>query len=328
MAEEYFEKVRRWESELDADYDYAVARGQVEYFSENLFDEYKPTKAPGEKRFKDRLSDWLNNTNDETDQKVLFDLVAHIFFVGSREFDSLYQAAFDGPIARWLIDQLNIKIDVKSVRARLATAVRETWFCAITDSMQIAEFYHLNHIEGVDVRPVWRTLFELRSDDTRTKIDEYMLKHGFKRIVLLEDFVGSGSQMAEAVKYAAELPTAPPILLCPMIICPKGAEEGRNLQQQFNQLSYEAVFEIPGSSCLSRQASADEDGFMTRLRETILRLQPQLTNPKCKSGAFGFRSTGALVVMHTNCPNNTLPIIHHASNDGSPWSPLFRRSER
>jgi hypothetical protein len=43
---------------------------------------------------------------------------------------------------------------------------------------------------------------------------------------------------------------------------------------------------------------------------------------------FGFppgRGTGALVVLYSNTPANTLPIIQHHSNT---WAPLFPRSAR
>ena len=155
-----------------------------------------------------------------------------------------------------------------------------------------------------------------------------MRKNRFSRIVLLEDFVGSGTQMKDVVSFVAELPDGLPILLCPMIVCPEGAEKGRALQNCYSHISFSPVLELPPNILLSKDPTPDEDPFMERLRETVKRQHPRLSNPKCKWTYLGFKSTGALVVMHTNCPNNTIPIIHHASRDGDPWSPLFRRSER
>jgi hypothetical protein len=42
-------------------------------------------------------------------------------------------------------------------------------------------------------------------------------------------------------------------------------------------------------------------------------------------GAFGFRDTGSLVVMFSNTPANTLPVIQHES---ATWTPLFPRTAR
>lgn len=328
MSQTYAQMARTWAAEDDSPVDFSLVCEQVEYFAANLFHEYKPTKAPREKRFLDRLSDWLNSAPDEVDRKVLLQLVTHLFFLGSDEFETLYQAAFDGPVARWLIDALRLKVDQASAQTRLRAAMRHTWFCAITDSMQISEFYHLNHIEGVEIRPVWRTLYEFRTDDIVERIDEYLNKKEFKRIVLLEDFVGSGNQMKHAVEFVASLPSQPSVLLCPMVICPKGADRARTLAERIDHLTYSPVLELPQPMFLSKSPGPEEDSFMQELRDTVTRLHPQLKKPKCRYPPFGFRDTGALVVMHTNCPNNTLPVIHHSSRDGQPWSPLFRRSER
>ncbi|MCY2990860.1 MAG: hypothetical protein NTY19_23735 [Planctomycetota bacterium] len=328
MGSSYVEKAREWAREADNTADYAGILEQIEYLAHILFHEYKPSKAAGEKPILDRLTDWLNCAELECDQKTLFRLVPELLFVGSQEFDCLYQAAFNGPIARWLLDQEGLQLDASRTPKRLRKAEQTTWFCAITDSMQIAEFYHLNHIEGVDVRPVWHTLRKFLTEDAVQKLDAHMRTQGFRRIVLLEDFVGTGTQMEGAVRFAAALPGRFPILLCPLVICPKGAEKARDLQREIGHLTFSPVFELPESAFLSSLPVEQETGFMKELREAVIRLQPRLINPKCKYGPFGFRRTGALVVLHTNCPNNTLPIIHHLSSGGDPWTPLFRRSER
>ena len=328
MADSYIEKARRWATTADSAVDYAAIRDQIEYFAENLFGEFTPAKAPDQKHFLDRLTDWLNNTDNEDDQRILFRLVTQLLFVGSKEFETLYRGAFNGPIARWLIDQIDLRLDRADAQKRLRTAEGGTWFCAITDSMQIAEFYHLNHIEGVDVRPVWHTLQQLHGDGSVQVIDDYVRSQGFERIVLLEDFVGSGNQMAAAVEFVSSLPSRPPILLCPIIICPAGVERANQLAARYDHLTFEAVLALPAEMFISRDPSPDEDAFFTELRPTLIRLHPLLRRPKCKYPPFGFRSTGSLVVMHTNCPNNTLPVVHHASDDDDPWSSLFRRCER
>ena len=102
--------MRSWASEENSPEDFNLLREQIEYFGEHLFSEYKPAKRPGERKFVDRLSDWLNSADNESDQKVLFRLVSRILFVGSSEFDSLYQAAFNGPIVKWLVEQLDLKL--------------------------------------------------------------------------------------------------------------------------------------------------------------------------------------------------------------------------
>jgi hypothetical protein len=43
--------------------------------------------------------------------------------------------------------------------------------------------------------------------------------------------------------------------------------------------------------------------------------------------AFGFMETGSSFVSYSNCPNNTLPMVHHQPVTGG-WKPLFPRSAR
>jgi hypothetical protein len=40
---------------------------------------------------------------------------------------------------------------------------------------------------------------------------------------------------------------------------------------------------------------------------------------------FGFKNGGLPIVLHSNCPNNTLPIVWEERGG---WHPLFRRFER
>jgi hypothetical protein len=328
MPPSYADHVREWARDLESDLDLPRARELIEYFAEHLFHEYKPTKTPGDRVFLDRLSDWLNSATDDDDRRVMFQLVTHILFVGTNEFDCLYQAAFNGPIARWLIDSTGLPLGSAQLSDALRVSERETWFCAITDSMQISEFYHINNIEGTALRPVWRTLAEFADKETPARIDEYMRTAGFRRIVLLEDFVGSGTQMAKAVLFAARLPSRFPVLLCPLLICPKGVDKANRLVRTIPHLRFEPVVRIPRELCLGKAPVPGENRFFPALRQAVERQHPRLVNPATRYEPYGFKDTGALVVMHTNTPNNTLPLVHHSSVANQPWSALFRRSSR
>ena len=328
MPSSYVEKVREWSKNADDPVDYLALREHIEFLAQQLFHEYRPSKSPDSKPFLDRLDDWLNSATSESDQKTMFRLVRHILFIGSHEFDTLYQAAFNGPIARWLIDQCSISIDKPSAQQQLSKAEHHTWFGAITDSMQISEFYHVNHIKGVTVRPAWHSLAELADPELQNRINEFMIHNAFERLVLLEDFVGTGNQMSTAVKFAATLPSQFPILVCPMVICPKGVLKGAELSRDYPHVALAPAFSLPQSSFLPSTPEPGESELYAAMRSTAAALHSQLRRPKSKYGPFGYRETGGMVVLHTNCPNNTLPLIHHTSNVPSLWSPLFPRSER
>ena len=60
----------------------------------------------------------------------------------------------------------------------------------------------------------------------------YMATHGLKRLVLMEDFVGSGTQSGDVVRWAAERLSCP-VLFVPLVIVPDGVEGLTSLASAF-----------------------------------------------------------------------------------------------
>ena len=302
----------------------------VTHMADRLYSEYEPTRGP-HPDFWQRIEKWLNNLEEESRQQYLFRLLPHVFFVGPREFESLYRGAFNHQVATWLIDQLGISLNELNAGGLLKEAAKETWFCPITDSMRINSFYHLNHIEGRDYRPDWRSLYKFGSID---KLSSYISQSGIKRIVLLEDFVGNGSQIKKSVEWAAsQLPGKIPLLIVPLLLCPCGLPFVEEIQQKYPHVRVSPCILLPDSTFIEETASDGESPVFTEIRQICTQAAEQM-----KEGLdaeqlrrvdryipFGWDKTGALIVLYTNCPNNTLPIMFH----GSPrWKPLFPRSAR
>jgi len=312
---------------------YERIESQIDYLTSRLYEDFEITKYPPHLQFPYRLRDWLKNVSDDDTRKTLFELAPRIYFIGRNEYLSLYHTAFNGPIARWLIDQIHIDITQANAQSLIQASLSATWFCAITDSMQISHFYHINQLEGADLRPEWRVLKRFAKKE---KIVEYMQKQTppLERIVLLEDFVATGSQIETAVRFALTLRKDPPypVLLCPLVICRSGYERGQQLVAEFPHLSCEPAFVLDDSVFLSKSASAKEDEFFQRLRKVVNNTYSLVkgTDSKNLSGPFGFGADqeggGLLLVLYTNCPNNTIPLIHHTSD--TPWHPIFPRSSR
>lgn len=331
--------IARWAREDQEDVDFLSLQSEIDYLAEQLFKQYEPTRAARHLPFAARFGSWIFSAPNEVDQKALYQLVPHLFFLGRDEYESLHLAAMGGPIARWLIDILQLRLDEPNTAKVLRQALLTTWFCPITDSMEIARFYHVNNIEGVDLRPDWRTL---RTLGDAQRISDYMTASGtfanqqeLERIVLLEDFVGSGDQMKKAVEFAASLPNKPPVLLCPMVICPEGAKLASDITAKYSHVKFDPVLRLPQATFLSDQSKyltdytkVDEPILFKNLREIVQRLHPLVLGSGTHQdyGPFGFHTTGGLVIMHTNCPDNSLPIIHRSSD--SPWHALFPRSSR
>ncbi len=334
MKDPIEEKVNQWDLADERDsttnkprINYPLINKQIEHFAENLFSDYEPTKGPYA-NFWVRLNKWLSNVDSDADKQILFRLIPYIFYVGREEFNTLYRAAYNGPIARWFIEQLNLKLDDDNVELLLREAVNSTWFCPITDSMHISSFCHVNRISGINQRPDWHSLAKFGKAD---EVEKYINKCGIKRIVLLEDFVGSGSQMLPAVDFAANLISKLPIMIVPLIICPTGANLGIDLEKKYSNITVSPVVQLKKGVFVATTPVQDEKDIFNKTRELVKRLYIKVSGQTSwphegkPYSPFGYKETGSLFVMYSNCPDNTLPIIHYKHDT---WEPLFPRSTR
>lgn len=324
MNDPILAKINRWAASYeDRDLDDVV--NQIEFLEEKLFYDYEPTKGP-HPAFWQRLIYWLDNVEEE-DQKTLLRLVPNLFFVGREEFDTLYRAAYNGPVAKWLIDQIGMDLNDPAPEDRLREAVIKTWFCPITDSMRINAFYHVNQIPSkYDYRPDWRSLNKFGSEE---KITNYIQKEGIERIVLLEDFVGSGNQAKKAVEFAAKIGV--PLLFLPLIACQEAIKVGEELKSIYSKvMTFSYVISLGEKAFVKSMPIEGELLIAPKIRNLVFRVHDNVcghTVPYTGKpyGPFGYLETGALIIMYSNCPDNTLPIIHHQSNS---WKSLFPRSSR
>lgn len=293
------------------------ANAQLQSLQHELLDEYEPESYV---KFSDRIDGWLENFDDDADRRAMFCLLPRIFFVGRDQIDSLCRAAFDDVASRWVIDSAGIDVLDAELQSLLDDALTRTWFCPVTDSMKINSFLKLNNLGGHEIRPDWLSLAQL-GDPSRIK--EFVQRARIERVVLIEDFVGSGSQMSETVQFAIETLPDIPKLVVPLVCCPGGLALGRGLASKHHNLAFEPVLPLSEELFVLRDAQDDEPHEFAVAR----RLSKQLASKFGKNWAdpFGHNDTGALVVLHTNCPDNTLPLIH---DRGLEWRAIFPRIAR
>lgn len=315
----------RWSRSDDNPVDYQALKARLDFLADRLFFDYEPTRSAGP-HFSDRLIAWLDSAGDEEDQQLMFELVGYLYFVGVMEMELLYQDVFHGQITWWLIDTFHIDITSEGLAERLDIALKKTWFCPITDSMQIARFHHINNIEGKDLRPDWHTLSRL-GDPIR--ILKYAQKEGLERLVLLEDFVGTGNQASRALTFACSAMPNMPILVAPLLICPGGTKSLTDLVETIggDRVRFDPLVQIPRQCIIAPDAQLGEPDRFGALRQMMERVRPLVgaLDQNQREAIYGFGPTGALSVMYTNCPNNVPPLIHHTSPQ---WSALFPRAVR
>lgn len=297
--------------------DLIFLRDRLIWLKSELFDEYEPNLYQS---FDDCLANWLSNVTDDNSRKFMFRLLEHFFFVGKQQFDSLSRSAFSDQTIRWIVDILNLDICDTNLNTHIEEAINHTWFCPITDSMRINSFLKVNRIRGHDHRPDWRSLREFADSE---KLRSYVSKEKINQIVLLEDFVGTGAQMRKTVIWASETLPKTPILVIPLICCPSGLETGNDIADNHDNISFSPCLSLRREFFVEEVAQSGEPKVFSEIREIINSMKHRLGD--WKHHPFGYRGTGALVALFSNCPDNTLPMIHDHSDQ---WSPLFSRIRR
>lgn len=300
-------------------------RGQYETLATHLFHQFEPTKKISHRISRDfmiRLESWLACFESAEDRWIAFRSIEYLFFIGHQEFEELYRCAYEHIIKPWLIDIAEINIFAEDACDLLNNELKATWPCPVTDSLRINGFLHVTGLEGQSIRPDWLSLRELASPE---KIEEYKLKKGIKYLILLEDFVGSGGQISRALKFASENFSGP-ILVVPLIICAPGDRAIKVAIDKLdrNNVHYHPVSVLSDSCLITEAATEGEPSLFPKLRE-VLKVGYETMGFPLEGEEYGWKKIGSLVVMYSNCPNNTPPIYHQVSKT---WAPIFPRSER
>lgn len=311
----------------------------LDFLDREHYHQYIPTAGPEYDDFQTRFALCLDAISGEDDRKLFFRFAPRITFLGRQEFIQLYRSSFSGPITRWIIDETQRDFLDPALYDQLPLeAHRHTWYCPLTDSMPISEFHHANHLGGVDLRPDWRSLAafadaKLVENFMANQSDAQGLPAPLRRLVVLEDFVGSGTQMRTsapgqhggALDFAARSLPSIPILFVPLVICPEGLRAAEQLATIHSNLRIAPIL-VLGEQDMVVTSS---DPLFIEVRKLAQRLHQQVVGDGAEAprpyDIFGFANTGATVVLHHNTPANTLPLLQHQS---STWRPLFPRSAR
>lgn len=312
---------------LDADSNALLLR-EILFHDERRYWQFTPTQT-GHGAFPERLYAWLTNgALMEGDAATLLRLVPEVQFVDRDDMLTLYRAAFEGPIQRWLMDILDLSFALPEdeLRSRIRAGVGATWFCPVTDSFDIGQFHHANGLAGKDQRPPWRILKKFADGN---KVRTYMNRESLTHLVLMEDFVGSGVQAGGPLEYAAKLLRCP-ILFVPLIVTARGLERLLDLARRYSHIRVEPVFVLPAQVQVEETTTEGEYSLFTAVRDIVTRTfdvvrQPTPPETEALQEPFGFKGIGALLVLHTNCPNNTLPLVWHGAPE---WRALFPRISR
>lgn len=289
----------------------------IRFLGEWLFAEYQP--YPEKADFWDQLYLWLDQIEAcptrDVDQRAMFDFIPHLLFAGQRDLTAMYRAAYDGPIRRWLIDQGDLQLDDPDLQQQIGHLRTDTWFGSLA-GMDISGFCRVNRIIGQSYRPEFRFIAEFCDIDA---LKEWLVAEGYKRIVVVEDMVGTGTQFCETLPALAGVGGKEPIpvLFVPLFIPIQGIELIRTMLQEkpYRHITCTPICVLPQAAMIQRQQTLGEHDSVARFRDVIHRHG---------GGSFGFGDEyGTLVLSHMNCPDNVPGIIH-----SPPQVAIFPRATR
>ena len=291
---------------------------EIRFHARTRYWQFSPAYAAG---FEWRLARWLNNRDlSPEDQRTLLRIVPELQFIDRDDMLTLYRVAFAQQIQSWLMDQtgLDFTHTPANLRKAIRDALRRTWLCPITDSMDISQFCHVNGIRTTKYCPQWHTLHRFGATD---KIRSYLASAQVDRVVLLEDFVGSGRQVSPVLAFALQeaMPDRP-LLFVPLVISEWGLSRLRRVADAEDRFEVRPTLVVPKSVHVGKQPRPDEAPFVPRIRAVI-----EATRRQVGPRPFGFGGIGTLVLSHTNTPNNTPPFVWR---ERAEWAPLFPRVSR
>lgn len=334
------ERVQKWDLSsvppVTSNTTYGEIHKRISYYHSTHYHQYLPTLSVRYPDFELRLARWLDNLPGEDEQRLLFEMLPQIAFFSREDFVKLHQSAYEGPVLRWILEVSGLSLSDANLNEKLSTeAERNTWYCPLSDSLRINDFHNVNELGGVDNRPDWRSLAKFSN---HKKIFEYMSNHldcsglptPLKRVVIIEDFIGSGAQGSDTVKFIKDFSATVPVLVVALIACPAGATMWRTIESPPN-LVFKPVIELKSSDMItaSRAGEPSFEGNIAKLASDTFHLVTgdgaEFPRPYSPFGFPDPDGTGAMVSLYANTPANTLPLIQHTS---STWHAIFPRSAR
>lgn len=332
--------VKQWSEEKqkltggDNDETFEEIYQQILFMTEHAYSGYIPARYSRHSPIlEDRMVEWLKNDGlTGKDQIALFQLLPRLSYFSFDDFIGLYRTAYTNQISQWVWEQVGLSMDEPGYSLKLEKErSRHTWYASVTDSLIISEFYHINAIDGIKIRPNFQTIYEFSPPSA---VVDYMRNRRLKRLVLLEDFVGCGEQAHKIVEWAVKHLQVS-VLFCPMLICPDGFKRFSELAATSNGLlKVDPIIKLGDSAFLNTRDKSDK--MMGYIAELSNRIHPHVADNNSENeppyGPNGFcqdsdSHKGATVVLFSNTPDNTLPLVHFdgTGTSKSNWSPVFPR---
>lgn len=275
----------------------------------------------------DQYTKWLSNFKDKEEQLNAMFLLSKFMYFDNETIRELmvriYQDLYKRPIVYEIRNQNGGTKNAEIIESKFKEVQEKTRFLSIGNpsesSAHLLYFFRQENYLKRDLFISPHELFTHSKDGNEIRAN--LMVDGIERIVLLDDFCGSGNQATsfhdQFVKFLkAEAPQVK-ISYYALFAIEDGLNSVKNLT--FDQA--EAVFVLDESyKCFSdgsRFFIGEDDSLKNICKEMCERY-----GKKISSYPLGYKDCQMLLGFHHNTPNNTLPIFWQEKNG---WNPMFKR---
>lgn len=262
---------------------------------------------------------WLNQVERNREQRFLYKLLSNIRFLSELEIREKLR------MAHTLV--LN---SVPEFVRRSPSDRRKDILVTYTDGPAKSGSYYASRYAEENIISS-ECVLEMQNFSSALDRHEVQAAVSVNGLVIIDDIAGSGKTLSDGLKKflndnrIAIRDRSMYVVVVVLCATPEGEARIRKTLQTFNDIKCDLRICEPLAK--SHYAflvgngiwdNADEEAEAKAL---CIRLGTKLV----KNNPLGFDQQGLLVVFPNTCPNNTLPIFHHASPGKDGWKPLFPR---
>jgi hypothetical protein len=297
---------------------------------------------PGE-NFTVRLIRWLTENFNRNERNDAFSIIKAIKFIDEYELKKLTTTTFENIRSEIGKENLNIQSKnwysfIEIWNKRIEEELAKTIFVACADDINFDLFRRY----AMRTHP---NIFKKDNFVEYYKIDQSSLTDlpVNIRIVLLDQISASGTTaIRKDNKWTGKIPRFfdiwkdylkdKKIYYCPYIlsqVAHKNLEDRllswKKEEKISNEIKILQTCNISISPCISDSSglNIDEKSNVAKLCKKYYNKFEEDEHTKMVGGVpYGYGRAGLTLVLQSNCPNNTLPILWHSFND---WYPLFPR---
>jgi len=310
----------------------------------NRYDQYLPGET-----FQSRLIRWLENF-ERKDREIAMNIVDNLYYINNYELRALSTSTFwnsikiiQKEISKQEQPKKILKVYLKKKEEETNMALKKSLYVAVSDDVMFDYFRRRaqgkfsflkkdNFVEYYKLHPV------CQKDDLGDLED-------IDRIFLLDQLCGSGITFLrkEGKKWKGKIKRffdiwrnleSKNIYYLPYIISTVAWNRINRLIFNWrkemkipNEIIVQPTLKVPMSKCLSENQNGPVNPKLPVAKLCEKYFDDCILDEHTEKGGnckWGFGDAGLTLVLNTNCPNNTIPLIWRSCGD---WYPLFPRIE-